>query len=483
MAKSTAKIAKVPNKNAGTSYDKCAAAQSNQPSDLRQWLDANEDVLTVVEKTVDIDDIGALTAQAEGPILFDQIKEYPDFRMCDMLVTRRRDQGRCLHTSGEDFVKTLGLALRTPPKGYEDVASGPVKEVVWTGDDADMTKLPVPWHSDTDGAAYITAGHLIEDPETGYYNFTHARIMVMGPQRGVISFINRHAHQIMAKYRERGATEMPIVVIFGLHPAYEILGNFSGLHLDMFGELELVGNVLGYPIPMVQCETVPLRAPANAEILLEGYVNLTEKFDEGQGPGPALTFIPRVQQMPEMRITAITMREDRPIYRNHQACPETDHQTLPRLCHEAVIYNRLTEMGLTVHDVQFPMWMGAAGVVLQVESSRPGLINDALMQTMGAPWVNTKWVIAISPDIDINSPNDVWLSVITRTDPARDVIIVPNTRGAGFDPSAEPLPDHYPHRLVGKIGVDSTIKSRHGADDYERTWPRNWGNVFLKDFL
>ena len=225
---------------------------------------------------------------------------------------------------------------------------------------------------------------------------------------------------------------------------------------------------------------VPL---GNAEIIVEGCVNLTELFDEGQGPGPALTFIPRVQQMPEMRVTAITMRKDKPIYRNHQACPETDHQTLPRLCHEAVIYNRLSEMGITVHDVQFPMWMGAAGVVIQIEHNRPGVVNDALMQTMGSPWMNTKWVIAISPDTDINSPNEVWLAVVTRCDPSRDLFVVPSTRGAGFDPSAQPLPDHFPHRLVGKIGIDATVKTRHDASDFEVTWPKNWGKVFLKDYL
>jgi hypothetical protein len=53
----------------------------------------------------------------------------------------------------------------------------------------------------------------------------------------------------------------------------------------------------------------------------------------------------------EVEITAITMRGDRPIYRNHQTCPDTDHQPLPRLCHEAVLYNRLTEIGLAVKDV------------------------------------------------------------------------------------------------------------------------------------
>ena len=46
--------------------------------------------------------------------------------------------------------------------------------------------------------------------------------------------------------------------------------------------------------------------------------------------------LPKKQKLPEPNVTAITMRADRPIHRNHQVVPDTDHQALPRLCHEAV---------------------------------------------------------------------------------------------------------------------------------------------------
>ncbi|MDP6121910.1 MAG: hypothetical protein QF450_11015, partial [Rhodospirillales bacterium] len=89
-----------------------SAPRINQPTDLREWLEANGDVLTVVEKPVAIDDIGALTAQSQGPIIFDNIKEHPGYRMCDMLVTRRCDQARCLGVDEGDYLKTLARALR-----------------------------------------------------------------------------------------------------------------------------------------------------------------------------------------------------------------------------------------------------------------------------------------------------------------------------------------------------------------------------------
>jgi 4-hydroxy-3-polyprenylbenzoate decarboxylase len=184
-----------------------------------------------------------------------------------------------------------------------------------------------------------------------------------------------------------------------------------------------------------------------------------------------------------VRVTAITMRADRPIYRNHQVVPDTDHQTLPRLCHEAVLYNRISEIGLTVHDVRFPTWGAALSVIAQVEYSRPGMVNDALMQCMGAPWLNTKMCVAVSPDTDLDDPGQVYHALATRVDPARDIVIVPGTRGSLFDPSAVPIEGHYPHRLVGKIGIDATRKSGHAAAQFDRAWPRNWGKVKLEDFL
>ena len=71
---------------------------------------------------------------------------------------------------------------------------------------------------------------------------------------------------------------------------------------------------------------------------------------------------------------------------------DTDHQALPCLCREAVLYNRLTEMGLTVRHVRFPAWGAAVSCIITIEYPRQGFVNDALMQCMGAPWLNTEMV-------------------------------------------------------------------------------------------
>ena len=163
--------------------------------------------------------------------------------------------------------------------------------------------------------------------------------------------------------------------------------------------------------------------------------------------------------------------------------PNTDHQPLPRLCHEAVLYNRISEIGLKVHDVRFPTWGAAVSCVIQVEYPRPGFVNDALMQTMGSPWLNTKMVVAVSPDTDVSSAEAVYRAIATRVDPARDIFVVPGTRGSLYEPSGELIPGHEPWRTVGKIGIDATAKPHRGETDYTEAFPLNWGKVKLADYL
>ena len=451
--------------------------------DLRGYLETNADILTVIEKPVSIENIGALSAQSEGPILFENITEYPDFRLCDILVKHRWSQCRALGVPQDDYLPTLAHRLRKPPRGLVDVATGPVKDIVYTGDDVDWLKLPAPVHSAEEGQRYISAMNIVKDPETGFYNSSHAGTTPVGPRHGFMSFATPHTHIIMGKYRQMGIMKMPIAIVFGVHPAYEIMANFSGMHMDMWGEMEMVGTIMDQDIEMVPCETIDLRVPAHAEIVVEGLVDLSELHDVGGVNAPTMYFLPKEQKIPRVDLTAITMRHGKPIYRNHQTVPDTDHQPLPRLCHEAVLYNRISEIGLKVHDIRFPPWGAAVSCIIQVEYPRPGFVNDALMLTMGSPWLNTKMVVAVSPDTDIDDAEAVYRAMATRVDPARDIFVVPATRGSLYEPSGELIPGHEPFRLVGKMGIDATAKAHRGIDDYKEAFPVNWGKVKLEDYL
>lgn len=451
--------------------------------DLRGYLDSNEDVVTRITRPVSIDAIGALSAQSEGPILFENIKEYPDFRLCDIFVKHRHLHARALGVAREDYISTLAYRLRQPPRGIVEVATGPVKEVVYRGDEVDWTKLPAPVHSEGETDPYITAMNMVKDPEAGFYNTSHAGTSPLRPRSGLMSFVTPHTHQVIAKYKARGATEMPIVICVGLPPAYEIMANYSGLHMDMWGELDMFGTIMDQDIEMVKAESFDMLVPAHAEIVIEGLVDLTQLNEYGCSVGPSGYYLPKQQNLPEVHIQAITMREDRPIYRNHQTCPFTDHQVLPRLCHEAMVFNRVREMGIDIKEARFPNWGGCFSCVIQIEYPREGYVNDALMAVMGAPWLNTKMVVAVSHDTDIEDAEQVYHAIATRCDPARDMITVANTRGSLYDPSAMPMPDNVPWRLVGKVGIDATRKLHRGGNDFIPSVPRGWGTIKLDDYL
>jgi 2,5-furandicarboxylate decarboxylase 1 len=451
--------------------------------DLRGYLKTNADVVTRVTRPVGLEYIPALSAQSDRPILFENISDRPGFRLCDILVKDRELQARALGVTRDDYLRTLAYRLRRPPRGFVDVADGPVKERKFKGDEVDWTRLPITVHSEQETQPYVTAMNIVVDPETGFHNTSHAGTIVTGPRTGLPSFVTPHTHVIMRKYRELGHTRMPFVIVFGLHPAYEIMGNFSGLHMDMWGELEMVGTIMDQDIEMVPCETLEMRVPAQAEIVVEGHVDLSGMKDVGVSVGPTGYYLPKSSRVPELTLSAMTMRADRPIVRNHQTCPDTDHQPLPRLCHEAMLYNRLTEMGLAVKDVRFPTWGAALSCILQFDYPREGMVNDALMLAMGSPWLNTKMVVAVSPDTNLDDAADVYYAIATRCDPARDMIVVPHTRGSPYDPSAQPLAKDPFWRTVGKLGIDATIKDRHDPKDFIRSYPKHWGKVHIKDFL
>src|SRR5439155_22571040 len=184
--------------------------------------------------------------------------------------------------------------------GFKHVKSAPVKEIVRTGTDADWTVLPIPQHKDADEWPYVTAMNVIRDPETGFYNSCHAGTQAVGPRRGLISFATPHSHIIMNKYRAMGKDKMPIAFFFGQKPAYEIMANFSGLHMDMWGEMEMVGTIMDQDVEMVPCETIEMRVPAHAEIVAEGYVDLNGMQEVGASVGPSGYYLPKSSKLPEL---------------------------------------------------------------------------------------------------------------------------------------------------------------------------------------
>src|SRR5271156_6959716 len=105
------------------------ATNQGLDASLRGYLETNADIVTRIKKPVHMDDIGALSAQSDQPILFENIVEKPGYRLCDILVKNRRSQARALGVEPEQYLRTLAFRLRQPPRGMKYVKTRPVKEI------------------------------------------------------------------------------------------------------------------------------------------------------------------------------------------------------------------------------------------------------------------------------------------------------------------------------------------------------------------
>jgi UbiD family decarboxylase len=458
--------------------------------DLQGFLHAHRRGLTHVRKPVRLDDVGALVAQATDTIVFENLKDHPGFRLVDNLFVSRRAQARILLCEENQVVPELARVLKHGPRRLEIVGEAPCHERVLIGDDVDLSLLPIVRHTELDPYPYTTSFAVHRDPETALYNAMYPRCGVLGRNEMVTSFVTPTANRILAGHRAAG-TRMPQAVAIGVHPAWELAACYSHPHDDWW-ELELFEAITGQPGRVTRCKTVDLVVPADASIVIEGYVSPTRTAQDGPSPGPTMLFTPYGSQQPVFEVTAITLGSD-PVYRHHQMTPFTDHQEMPRIFHEAILYERLRALGIKVRDVHFPQGGGSLSVIIQVEPHIDGQVTDALLAVLGSPWPNTKMAIAVDPDINIYDYRDVHYAIATRVDPSRHVITIPGARGFIFDPSAQPVLEAFPHTaqtrypsVVGKWGIDATKPVPYRAaqrKDYERAWPLNWGKVKLDDYL
>jgi len=458
--------------------------------DIQSFLGEHLDDLTRITKDVPLEHVGALTGQADNTILFENLKGFPDFRLVDQLFVNRAAQARVLGCSPTGVVPALLDVIRKGPLPLREATEAPCQEIVLKAGDIDLGLLPIVCHTDRDPYPYTTSFAIHRDPETSQHNQMFPRCGVLGKNEMVASFVTPTANRILAKHRKSG-TKMPQAIVIGAHPAWELAGCYSYRHQDWW-ELELFESITGQPGEVTTCSTIDLSVPADASIVIEGYVLPDRTAQDGPSPGPTMLFTPYASQQPVFEVTAITMRKD-PVYRNHLMTPFTDHQEMPRLFHEALLFDRLQGMGMAVHDIHFSQGGGSLCLVVQMDPTVDGQVTDALLAVLGSPWLNTKMAVIVDSDINIYDYRDVTYAIATRVDPSRDLLIVPNARAFPFDPSATPVAEaggdvldtRFPS-TVGKWGIDATKPVPYRTSErrnYDRAWPLHWRDVKLEDYL
>ncbi|MGH7930335.1 MAG: UbiD family decarboxylase domain-containing protein, partial [Candidatus Binatia bacterium] len=183
------------------------------------------------------------------------------------------DAGRLFRAIGlkngtlPEFIREYS-AREDSPKSPVVVKEAPVQEVVLTGKDIDVTRLPILTYHEKDAGRYITAGFgIMRDPESGVRNAGIYRLMVHSSDTfGIQLSETAHGHYIWQTY-ERQNKPTPMAVAIGHHPAFYV-GCLSFTSLDT-DEFSVAGGIMGEPVELTPCRTLDLEVPACSEIVLE----------------------------------------------------------------------------------------------------------------------------------------------------------------------------------------------------------------------
>ena len=161
------------------------------------------------------------------------------------------------------------MLKRIPPKFVD---SGPVMQNVMTGDAIDVTKFPAPqWHPQ-DGGRYIGTGcyNIMRDPDDGWINCGTYRVMIHDEKSlGFYISPGKHGRQMRDKYQARGE-RMPVAIVCGGDPMSFLMGSSEVPHGVC--ELDIIGGMRGQPVEVIKGPVTGLPIPANAEIVIEGFV-------------------------------------------------------------------------------------------------------------------------------------------------------------------------------------------------------------------
>jgi 4-hydroxy-3-polyprenylbenzoate decarboxylase len=295
------------------------------------------------------------------------------------------------------------------------------------------------------------------------YNLGIYRMQVLGKNKTLMRWLkHRGGAQHYARWGKEKPEPFPCAVVIGADPA-TILAAVTPVP-DTLSEYQFAGLLRGAKTELVDCVSVPLKVPAGAEIVLEGYVSLDEYGDEGPF-GDHTGYYNSVEPFPVFTVTAITMRKN-PIYLSTYTGKPPDEPS--------VLGEALNEVFIPLLQQQFPeiidFWLPPEGcsyriAVVSIKKAYAGHAKRIMMGIWSflRQFIYTKFVIVVDDDINVRDWKEVMWAISTRMDPVRDVTLIENTPIDYLD-FASPESG-----LGGKMGLDATNKLPPETH-------REWGN-------
>ncbi|MEW5708841.1 MAG: 4-hydroxy-3-polyprenylbenzoate decarboxylase [Pseudomonadota bacterium] len=467
--------------------------------DLRDFLSRLEAlgelkrVAVEVDPRLEITEICDRVLKAEGPaLLFEKPKGHTIPVLGNLFGTPKRvalGMGQASVEALREVGKLLAyLKEPEPPQGFRDalerlpmlkqafamapkeVSSAPCQEVVWEGNDVDLSRLPVQTCWPADAGPLITWGLTVtRGPYKRRQNLGIYRQQVIGPNRVIMRWLAHRggALDFRDHCEARPGESFPVAVALGADPA-TLLGAVTPVP-DTLSEYQFAGLLRGSRTEIVKCIDSDLSVPASAEIVLEGVIHPGETALEGPF-GDHTGYYNEQERFPVFTIERITMRRD-PIYHSTYTGKPPDEPAILGVALNEVFVPLLTRQFPEIVDFYLPPeGCSYRLAVVSMKKQYPGHAKRIMFGVWSflRQFMYTKFIVVTDDDVDVRNWKEVIWALTTRVDPARDTVIVENTPIDYLD-FASPVSG-----LGSKMGIDATNK-----------WPgettRTWGKPIVMD--
>jgi 4-hydroxy-3-polyprenylbenzoate decarboxylase len=451
--------------------------------DTAEFIKALEDagelkrIKTQVDADLEIAEILRRTMYANGPaILFENVKNYDMPVLANAFGSMKRLQiGLEMSDFTEIGQRIVDMTKMEIPSGILNKLkklpelskmgeifpklekSGPVTEVI--DESPSFSKIPIlkTWHKDA--GRFITLGLVAtKHPETGIRNLGVYRMQIVDDGHALMHWQKHkrgaHHHDIS---KDRGE-KIEVAIIIGGDPATvfsAIAPVPEGLDKYLFA-----GITRQKGIKTVKCKTIDLEVPANAEIVLEGYVDPNDVREEGPFGDHTGYYTPK-EPYPTFTLTGI-MRRQKPIYLTTiVGKPILEDAYIGKVIEQSFLpLIRMFQPEVVDFAMPAAGWFQGMAII-SIKKRYPGQAKKVMMGLWGLGQLAlTKIFVIVDEDINVHSMDDVIWAITTRSDPARDTIIINNAPTDTLDP-ASPLVN-----LGSKLGIDATQKTKE--EGFER---------------
>lgn len=472
-------------------------------ADFRQYLedlDSGGELFRVPFEVNTLDDMGAFIARTDysgidKPILFEKPAGF-DIPVLANTVGHSPKRLAAAHGVEADANMLPNIAARMMgilqsggvAPTFVDSSEAPCKEVIMTGDDVDLSVLPILRLNPADGIGspdflegrFITSLALSK-PKENAYNLSYHRFEITRKDGGSMwVFRGTGDAKSMEEYwgnkiddpepadgRETGKP-FPVAFVLGVTPEYILAGSNKALPHEG-NDFSYIGGLRNEPVKLVKCETIDVDVPADAEIIVEGVLkpfNWTTQGAFASFNG----FYDHPRKRPIFDVTAITMRKN-PIYQHvHIGRPFNECNTIASFFRAVHVYQDVKKVLPNVVDVHAEPAAGIGFTIhISMKKRRIGEPKLAMMRAYTALQGFCKHVFVYDDDIDIRDPRDRDWALAHRFIPDRDLTVIPNVLGMALEPLAQGIVgtnsklgvyDGYPElplNVRAFMGVDCTV--------------------------